>query len=317
MLKHVLLSGFLFAAVVAAAQRPTPAELNQFRVREDSLKTQAFQIINGEDAAIRFRNDSVFTRILVRALLQPHSFRYPFDSLRTISRLYAPDSSFRIFTWQVVKDDDYCRQRGFIQLRTQDGTLKFFPLRDVSEFTESQVDTVTNAGGWMGAVYYRIIRKQHQSVNYYTLLGYDENDTRTTRKWIDVLWFNEKNEPVLGLPNGFSFAADSLPKPSQSRFLLEYKKDGRARVQFDEEMDLIIFDHLVSETNEPKKKYTLIPDGDYEGFVWKNGQWLHVDKVFDFKLKDGEAPIPEPLDSNKEKLPPKPQQKTPSKKAGN
>ena len=61
---------------------------------------------------------------------------------------------------------------------------------------------------------------------------------------------------------------------------------------------MILFDHLVSETNEPGKRYTLIPDGDYEGFKWTNGQWLHIDKVFDFKLKDGEAPIPEAIDFN-------------------
>ena len=65
---------------------------------------------------------------------------------------------------------------------------------------------------------------------------------------------------------------------------------------------IIIFDHLISESNEPQKKYTLIPDGDYEGFEWKNGQWLHIDKVLDFKLKDGEAPVPEALDDNKQKV---------------
>jgi hypothetical protein len=43
----------------------------------------------------------------------------------------------------------------------------------------------------------------------------------------------------------------------------------------------------------------LIPDGDYEGFEWKNGQWMHIDKVFDFKLKEGEAPVPVPFNENK------------------
>jgi hypothetical protein len=299
-----LLTVLLLALVTrSAAQTLSPAAVRNFRLREDSLKTLAYKIVRGEDAATRFRSDSLFTRILVRALVQPYSFHYPFDSLQTISRLYAPDSSFRIFTWQVVKDEDYCRQRGFIQRKTPDGSLQLFPLRDVSEFTEALTDTIANTGGWIGAVYYRMIATRHNNTNYYTLLGYDENDSRTTRKWIDVLWFNEKNEPVLGLQNGFTFEADSLPRPPQSRFLLEYKKDGRARVQFDEEMDMIIFDHLISETNEPKKKHTLIPDGDYEGFIWKNGRWVHIDKVFEFKLKDGEAPVPEPLDSNKERIP--------------
>lgn len=292
----------LISATIAHTQQLTSAEIKQFKIKQDSLKKFAFEIVNGKDAAVRFRSDSNFTRILVRSLLLKNSFRFQFDSLKTISRIYSPDSVFRIFTWQVVRDDDYCRQRGFIQMKTKDGTLKFFPLRDVSEFTEADTDTISNAGGWIGAVYYRIIQKEFQNKQYYTLLGYDENNSKTTRKWMDVMWFDEKGTPMFGMPSAFSYAKDSVAKPDVNRFLLEYKKDARARVQFDEELDMILFDHLVSESNEPNKKQTLIPDGDYEGFQWKNGQWLHVDKVFDYKLKDGEAPIPEAIDFSKRDL---------------
>jgi hypothetical protein len=294
-MKCLTLFFLVFWSVYATAQPLSVNERKSFLKREDSLQTFAADIVNAQDAAIRFRSDSNFTKILVRALVQKNSFHHPFDSLSTISRLYPADSSFRIFTWQVVKDDDYCRQRGFIQMKTKDGSLKLFPLRDVSEFTEAATDTIANAGGWMGAVYYRIVQKENQGKKYYTLFGYDENNTRTTKKWIDILSFDERETPVFGLKNGFSFAMDTVQRAPLSRFLLEYKKDARARIQYEEEMDMIIYDHLISETNEPKKKYTLIPDGDYEGFQWKNGQWLHIDKVFDFKLKDGEAPIPIPF----------------------
>ena len=64
---------------------------------------------------------------------------------------------------------------------------------------------------------------------------------------------------------------------------------------YDPEMDMIVFDHLISESNEPQKKFTLIPDGDYEGFKWQNGKWVHVEKVFDQKLEDGQEPRPVPL----------------------
>lgn len=311
-MKPIFILIFCWAFLCTSAQKLTNTELKNFRLREDSLKKHSYKIVNGEDASLRFRSDSNFTRILVRALVQKNSFYFPFDSLKSISRLYSPDSTFRIFTWQVVKDDSYCRQRGFIQKKTTDGSLKLFPLRDVSEFTEADTDTIANAGGWIGAVYYRIIEKERNGLTCYTLLGYDENNTRTTKKWMDVLWFDEAGSPVLGLKDAFSFAADSVPQPAVNRFLLEYKKDARARVQYDEEMDLIIFDHLVSESNEPKKKYTLIPDGDYEAFQWKNGQWLHIDKVFDLKLKDGEAPVPIPFIENKLKgNEPKPVKKKP------
>jgi hypothetical protein len=85
-------------------------------------------------------------------------------------------------------------------------------------------------------------------------------------------------------------------------------------MQYDEEMDMIIYDHLISESNEPKKKYTYIPDGDYEGFKWKNGQWVHIDKVFTFKLKDGEAPVINP--QTEDKLGGKPKAAEPAKKKG-
>jgi hypothetical protein len=286
------------------AQKIQPSDLKILQAKEDSLKEYVYLIVNSEDPVTRLRSDSMFTRIIVRALKTNHSFHYPFDSLKTISKLAPPDSSFRIFTWQLVKDESYCRQKGFIQINTKNGSMQIFPLRDVSEFTERPTDTIANNYGWMGAIYYKIITKTHQSEKFYTLLGYDENNERTTRKWIDVLSFNENNEPVFGLFKGFSYAEDSIPKKAQNRFLLEYKKDGRARIQFDEEMDMILLDHLISETNEPQKKYTLIPDGDYEGFVWKNGQWLHVDKVFTQKLEDGQAPVPIPTDRIESKLGP-------------
>lgn len=297
-MKKILTFFLLISAIAAGAQKLTPVELKLFKAKQDSLKKFAFDIVNGNDAAIRFRSDSNFTRIMVRALIMDHSFYFPFDSLKSISKIYSPDSSFRIFTWQVVKDDDYCRQRGFIQLRKPTNNQKFIPLRDVSEFTEAETDTIAGAGGWIGAVYYNIVEKEYQGKKYYTLLGYDENNTRTTKKWIDVMSFNETGMPVFGLRSAFSFAKDTVARADVNRFLLEYKKDGRARVQYDEEMDMILFDHLISETNEPNKRYTLIPDGDYEGFQWTNGQWLHIDKVFNFKLKDGEAPVPEALDFN-------------------
>src|SRR5690242_8916456 len=78
------------------------ANLKLLQQKEDSLKGYAQKIIQGINSEDRFIADSLFTKMLVRALLIPHSFSYPFDSLETISRLYSPDSVFRIFTWHLV-----------------------------------------------------------------------------------------------------------------------------------------------------------------------------------------------------------------------
>ena len=276
--------------------------LSYLKKKEDSLAKLGRQIVEAEEPADRFRADSQFTRILVRSLRVPHSFYFPFDSLATISRLYAPDSTFRIFTWQVSRDADLHRRHGAIQMRTPDGTLKLFPLIDRSIIIKNQEDTVTNHEWWIGAIYYKILKNSYNNKNYYTLLGYDENSIRSTKKRMEVLSFDVKGNPVFGGPF-FTFDKDTIRKPIQTRYSIEYKKNGNARIIYDDELDMIIYDHLISESNEPAKKYTYIPDGDYEGFKWVNGKWLHIEKVFNQKLEDGQAPIVKPV--TEKKLPPK------------
>ena len=290
---------FLFLCLSCIAQSQNRnINISFLKSKEDSLSELASKIISSTDAAIRFRSDSQFTRILVRALKTPFSFYFPFDSLATISRICSPDSSFRIFTWQVSRDEDVHRRHGAIQMNTQDGTLKLFPLIDRTSTINNVADTVTNNEWWIGAIYYKILQNQFNGTTFYTLLGYDENNIRSTKKRIEVLHFNDKNNPVFGGPF-FDFSADTIPKKTQARYWIEYKKNGNARMGYDDEMQMIMYDHLISETNEPLKKYSYVPDGDYEGFKWENGRWKHIEKVFQFKLQDGQAPVEKPSTENK------------------
>jgi hypothetical protein len=276
------------------AQRIAPQDLKGLRLREDSMKKYALKIIRDSLSVDRLKADSIF------ALKTPHSMQYPFDSLITISKLCPPDSSFRIYTWQLVINEGVTRQHGAIQMRTDDGSLKLFPLIDKSDITKNMSDTIGNNKGWMGAVYYKIIPKKSGLATYYTLLGYDENRSLSTKKMIEVLTFSN-DEPVFG-NRIFSFEEDSVFKSARSRYIMEFKKGSGARLQYDPEMDMIIVEHLVSETNEPEKKWTYIPDGDYEAFKWKSGKWIHVEKVFNYTTPLGQEPVPSPVRGNNGEL---------------
>jgi hypothetical protein len=284
----------LFISAVAKAQL-SKENLNALKINEDSLSYYSHEMVFDSIAENRFHYDSVFIRKFVQALRTPYSFEYGFDSILTVSKLYAPDSTFRIFTWELQRDESYYRQEGAIQMKTKDGSLKLFPLFDVSDYTSTPTDSVRTNKNWIGALYYSIVMKEFKGKKYYTLFGYDDNDISSTRKWLEVLTFNTNGEPVFG-GNYFSYKDDELKPPQPvSRFLLEYQKDARARMVYDPEMDMIVFDHLISESNEPQKRYTLIPDGDYEGFKWQDGKWVHIDKLFNQSLKDGQAPRPQPV----------------------
>ncbi len=275
------------------AQRLKKDDLALLQKKEDSLKKYSLKLIQGITATDRFNADSIFTKMFVRALVTKNSFFYPFDSLETISKLYAPDSSFKIFTWQMVINENIIRQHGAIQMKTNDGSLKLYPLIDKSDVTINLADTFANNKGWIGAVYYKIIQTRSSNQNYYTLLGYDENNIRSNRKIIEALNFSN-DEPTFG-GRLFSFEEDSLLKPAVSRYIMEYKKNAGARLTYDEDLSMIIFEHLESETSEPTKKWTYIPDGDYEGFKWKNGKWIHVNKVFNQVTPEGKVPVPNPI----------------------
>ena len=287
------------------AQKISVSDSKILKQKEDSLKYLAKNLIVDSLTGARMRNDSLFIRTLVRSLQVKNSFYYPFDSVQGVSKLYAPDSTFRIFSWSLSYDDFYSRQRAAIQYKTPDGSLRLVPLTDYSEFTTAPTDSIRSKDNWIGAVYYNIIKTEYNGKKYYTLFGFDDNSLRSSKKWIDVLTFDNRNLPVFG--GNFSFENDTAKRSPQKRFFIEYKKEASTLVNYAPEMNMILVDHLISESQEDDKPYTLIPDGDYEGFEWKNGKWIHINKVFDQKLEDGQAPMPDPIlddkgNRNEEKL---------------
>ena len=266
----------------------------ELQQKENRIKGYADDMINANHWFLRFMADSLFTRGFVQALRIKNSFYYPFDSIKTVSKLYAPDSSFRIFTWQMMKDYSFYRQHGAIQMRTSDGSLKLFPLFDASSYTNAPNDSIRDAKNWIGAIYYKILMTMDGDKKVYTLLGFDENGPRSNKKWIDILTFDEDGIPHFG-GDYFKFETP-MPDTVKNRkpvlrYSVEYKKESKMHLTYDRETDLIIFDHLISEENEPENLYTYVPDGSYEAFRWNNNKWEHVSKLPTQSLGNGNAPM--------------------------
>ena len=278
---------------ICDAQKLSTNDYKALQQKEDSMKHYAMEIIHGNNGADRFIADSIFTRMFVRALQTKNSIEYPFDSLITISKLSPKDGSFKIYTWQLMLSEDMVRKHGAIQMRTADGSLKLFPLLDVGEYIDRPADTITDNFNWVGAVYYQLIEKPAFGKTYYTLLGYDEHSISSNKKIVEILTF-EDGKPVFGGSN-FSFRDNSLHKKSMARYIMEYKKHAGPRLTYDTLEDMIMIEHLISETGEPEKKYTLVGDGDYEGLKWMEGKWVHVSKVFTQTTAEGQEPVPHPL----------------------
>lgn len=295
----LLLWLLISCTAVQAQQRLGAADRDVLQKEQDSLQYLSAAILEGKEEEVRQQASDRFIPKLVQALKAKYSFDFPFDSLKTISIQYPEDSAFRIFTWGVERDNSFYRHYGAIQMNTKDGQLKLFALFDNSDYS-ANTDTVAGNKAWHGCLYYKVLQRHYFNGEYYTLFGFDANNMRSQKKLLDMLTF-KNGQPVFGGPF-FSFAEDTVPKPARNRFIVEYSKSATISLSYNAEMDMIVFDHLISATNEPGKPYTYVPDLDYEGFRWKAGKWVHVEKVFHDALPQGKFPVQQPLDQRKKDL---------------
>ena len=69
---------------------------------------------------------------------------------------------------------------------------------------------------------------------YYTLLGWDGNGNRTTKKIIEILHFD----------NDYPFFGAKLFNNNLHKIILEYSNKYSISLKYDEELDCIVYDHL-------------------------------------------------------------------------
>ncbi len=293
---------FLGVLLLILSVENSSAQVNDFnheklKLYEDSLHKLTDTILDGSTQYARQTSSYAFIKILVRALKMPDSFTYPFDSLKRISILTPPDKSFRIFSWELLLDDNEgYRYFGAIQMNNK--KLELIPLFDYSAHIINIEDTITDNKKWFGVLYYNLVENKFFGKKYYTLFGWYGNNDSSTKKVIDVLTF-KNNKPVFGAP---VFDIKTKDKSQTvDRFVIEYKKDASAHLNYDKDYKKIIYDHLVPENPGSEGVYrTYVPDGTYEGFKFRRGKWRYIENVFTSKNKG--VPFPKPLDFNKIKM---------------
>jgi hypothetical protein len=289
-------------SMAASAQKTKPAGVltpeNAARIHEieDTLGILGFVVVNDSIEQERFAACRQLITTLVRALKVENSFRYPFDRLRSISIMAPPDSSFRIFTWQLFVNDSTYRHYGAIQMNQKE--LKLFALRDKSFEMDNPapVREVLSPDRWYGSVYYGIREFDTREGKKYLLLGFDAFEFYQRRKVIDVLSFDSKTgAPVFGAS---VFGKD---RPEDRRLIFEYSAEASVRVNWDEQYQLILFDHLIEYPSPFGRGITHVPDGSYDALKQEKGGWSFVEHVFRDDFQET-PPFPSPvLDARKEK----------------
>ena len=287
----------IFSSLTSFAQL-TPQGSERMKLYEDSLKFLSTKVLSAERDSAKIRACYKIIPTLVEALKTPGSFKYKFESLESISILYPDDSTFRIFSWTLPRGDGSYRYFGAIQ-KNNLNKLDLIPMFDRSDSIDHPEDTILKPVTWYGVVYYHLQQVKAKGKTYYMLFGLDGYDLMSTRKILDVLYFENDGIAKFGAPI-FEMEKGSTYHPK--RLVLEYKKDANITLNYSEEKKMIVFDHLVAQSEKTADlHFTFQPDGSYDGLKWneKEGKWILVDNIFSDVIDSRKgAPVPQPKGSH-------------------
>jgi len=271
------------------AQNIAPQDAEKFQIMEDSMLVTADSMYEAFIPDTHIFYAERFAKQLVRTLKIPGSYYYPFDKLKDkINLIYADDNAFRIFNWEILTSKETKRYYGAIQLPGQQ--LKLFGLLDYSEeMGKGAEDSILTHGKWFGALYYRIMSNDFQGHKIYTLFGLNSGGIESNRKVLDAMTIDDHGV-TFGAPI-FGVASENFPRERINRFILEYKKGVMVSMNWDKDRNVIVFDKLVSQVNDPRRKYTYVPSGEYDGFKWDNETWNYLRDLIPVTImKEGQEP---------------------------
>jgi len=254
---------------------------------EDSLAQLSKQIRNAGNDSSRILLTDRFSELLRATLSIPGSFSYPFDSLRSISKLVSLDKKFRIYNWNLPLTDGSNKYFCFIQVPgTKLNQKQVLELKDRSDSIKDPEFEIGDANNWYGALYYRILPLGIGNHTIYTLLGWDGISPTVNQKLIEVLTFDLKGNPKFGA----KIFRDYLKGP-RSRIIFRYSASASMLLRPDEQYikngktvkktRMIVCDRLVPlEAKLEGQTDFYIPASDvFDGFIFINGTWKFIRDV--------------------------------------
>ncbi len=272
------------------------ADLDKLAVLEDSIVSLSRTAVTDSIAENRIAAQDKLLPLMREALAVSNSFNYAFNKIENISLLYPTERDFRIFTWQLMIDENHYKYFGFIQLNRSKSMV--YELKDFSKDIQKPENQNLTAEKWFGALYYNIKGFKTKEGMKYLLFGFNAHDTIEKIKICDVLSLNG-GAPRFGSPV-FEKEERSIKK-KLNRLVMYHSVDASIRFNYDDDMGMIMLDHLTEiGYKDPNVPFVSVPDGTYEAYKLKKGVWEHIDKL-ENTIMDA-APIPKPILGSKAKV---------------
>jgi hypothetical protein len=220
-----------------------------------------------------------FNNQFLQILSAEGSFDYPFDSLKWISKLMPADSSFRIFTWQLMRSQTEFDYFGVVQTREN----LYFLKDNQWQNTDTEYEEFTPAN-WYGQIYYNIHQYTSDNKTEYLLFGLKILKNKEKIKTVEAL---DIQSGLLKLGKGI-FEDTLNKKMFKNRVVLRTSFESNSRLVYDPELSMIILDHtiMVPSSRETNARQLIIADGSYHGYKIIGDKWMFVNNVFPEKYEE-------------------------------
>ncbi len=226
------------------------------------------------DSVNKIYSDSVYEKIS-KVVYTEGSFEYKFDSLSNyIGIINSPDKKIRIYNWNLLLENGEYLYYALIQYVNKKGEQKIFSLKDNSSGIDNSESFVGNPENWYGMLYYDIIFVENKNDDYYILLAWDGNNYFTNKKFIDVLYFDEDDTPFFG-KDVFEYKGKG-----KMRIAFEYSEKCSMAVDYNQELKMIVFDHLSPSKPIYKDMYEYYgADFSYDALKCDKGTWKLMEDI--------------------------------------
>ncbi len=266
------------------------------------LSSHENQLLNLLEAVRNAKTDSekqeanaLFKNSLHQVIQLPGAMEYPFSQLKSIGTVKSPDNYFRFFNWNVEQED--LTQKYYCFILRYDEKKKIntvIELIDNSLMLPPEPDDYLDENNWYGALYYKIIPTKRSGKTIYTLLGYDAHNSMSHKKLIDVISFTTSHVR-LGSP------IFRYKDKTYKRLFFEHSKKTVMSLNYNEERERIIFDHLSPEspTMEGFREF-YVPDMSYDAFRMEGNRWVLEEDIVALNKKSNDTKTVTVYDLDKE-----------------
>ena len=262
----LLLSVFIFSSGLCLSQ-------TDFPVAEEDLARYNDWFVNSDKYEHRLYAHTMFESLIREVMKEDNSFSYPFDSLKWVSKIMAPDFSFRILTWQLNITDTDVRYSGIFQ--TDKG---IFYLED-NGWQDHDIDyDEFSENNWYGQVYYNLHHyREGDNVNY-LLFGHRQLKSGDRIKVAEIVTIGD---------DGIKFGKAVFEDPKniglfKNRIVHRTSFESSSRLNYMPDFSIIIYDHTMSvpASREPGAKMITVADGTYHGYERAGEKWKFIDNAF-------------------------------------